>query len=69
MGRAVDKKKGHHALPYGSLLTRVFKNFGVPLRGPKKGTKKDMFYEETLKDYDCVARPLGTKSKSMVTNL
>lgn len=28
-----------------------------------------MFYEETLKKYDYVTRPLGTKSKSMVTNL
>lgn len=44
-------------------------SFKVPPRGPKKGTKKDIFDEETIKKCECVARPPGTKSKSMVINL
>lgn len=69
MAMAVDQEKGIHALPYEFLLTRVCGHFKVPLRGPKNGTKKDMFDEETLKKFDCIARSSGTKSKGMVTNL
>lgn len=50
-------------------MTRVFEHFKVPLRGPKMGSKKNMFDKETLKECDCVARPPGTQRKSMVTNL
>lgn len=67
--RVVDQERGTHVLPYGFLFTRVFEHFKVPLRSPEKGTKKDLFDEETLKECDCVSRPLGTKIKSMVTNL
>lgn len=69
MARVSDQEQGTHALLYGFLLTRVFEHFKVPLRGPKTGKKKDFLDEETLKERDCIARPLGTKSKSMITNL
>lgn len=55
-------------MPYEFLLTRVFQHFKVPLRGPKKGTKKDFFDEGALKDCDCIDLG-GTKRKRMVTNL
>lgn len=55
IARATDQEKGMHALPYGFLLTRVFENFGVSLRGHNKGTNKDIFYEETLKECDCIS--------------
>lgn len=48
MEMATDPEKSTHALLYGFLLTRVFEHFIVPIRGPKKGTKKDMFDDETL---------------------
>lgn len=69
VARSVDKEKYTPTLPSRFLLTRVFEHFEVPLRGPKKGAKKYMFDEETLKECDFVARPPATKSKSMVTNL
>lgn len=69
MEMATDQEKVTHALPYEFLLTKVFEHFIVPLRGPKKGTKKDMFDDKTLNECDCVSRPPGTRSKTMVTNL
>lgn len=69
VARASDHEKYTPALPYRFLLTGIFEHFEVPLRSPKKGTKKYTFAEETLKECDCVARRSGTKSKIMVTNL
>lgn len=69
MTRAVDQEKWTHVLPYSFLLTRVFENFWVSLRTHKKWTNKDMFDEDTLNEYDYVARLTSTRSKSMVTNL
>lgn len=47
----------------------MLEHFELLLRGPKKGTEKDMFDEETLKECKYFARPPGTTNKSMVTNL
>lgn len=69
MTRAADQERGTYTLSYGFLLTRVFAHFKIPLKRPKKGTKKYIFDEKTLRECDCIGWAPGIKSKNMAKNL
>lgn len=42
MARATNQEKGYSCSAILFFFTRIFEHFKVPLRAPKKGTKKDM---------------------------
>ncbi|MCD9561091.1 hypothetical protein HAX54_020051 [Datura stramonium] len=50
MLKIVGSKDGHHGLEYWYLLTRVFKNFGVPLGRGTVETRKQIFTLSTLEE-------------------
>ncbi|XP_070057194.1 uncharacterized protein [Nicotiana tomentosiformis] len=62
-------KYGNHGLPYGFLLTRVFKFFDVPLGNPKMGTRKQTFLKTTLDECECIEKVGGMGSTSTISQL
>lgn len=62
-------KDGNHGLPYGFLLTRVFKFFDIPLGNPKMGTRKQTFSKTTLEECECIETVRGMGSTSTISQL
>ncbi|XP_009777582.1 uncharacterized protein [Nicotiana sylvestris] len=56
MQKVANFKGGNYGLPYGFLLTRVFKFYKVPLDNPKVGTRKQTFSKTTLEECECVEK-------------
>ncbi|XP_070031899.1 uncharacterized protein [Nicotiana tomentosiformis] len=69
MQKVASFKDGNHGLPYGFLLTRVFKFFNVPLGQPKMGTGKQTFSKITLEECECVKKVGGMGSTSTISQL
>ncbi|XP_070010612.1 uncharacterized protein [Nicotiana sylvestris] len=62
MQKVANFKGGNHGLPYGFLLTQVFKFYKVPLANPKVGTPKQTFSKTTLEECECVEKVGGSIS-------
>jgi len=69
MNKVADFKDGNHGLPYGFLLTKVFKHFKVPLGQAKVGTKKQTFSKATLEECECIEKIGGVGSTSTISQL
>lgn len=61
MQRATDPKTGPYGLPYGFLLSIVFKSFGVALGEEKATTKNNKFTISTLKDCECLEEKIAQR--------
>ncbi|XP_070004842.1 uncharacterized protein [Nicotiana sylvestris] len=69
MQKVATFKDVNHGLPYGFLLTQVFKFFEVPLGQGKVGTKKQTFSQTTLEECECIEKNWGVGSTSTISQL